>query len=100
MLKALTLKPHTRTQLLEVTGLSRSTIQKYVKLLHAHKLIRIAEWHVAGAARLHYPHFEWNYHHVADAPKPMALTRQQINKRLTEKRKTKKNDFATYINLR
>ena len=100
MLKAFTIKPHSRTQLMKYSGLSRSTIQKYVKLFHDEKLIRIAEWHVAGAARQPYPHFEWNYNHVPDAPKPIALTRQQINKRLTEKRKSKKHDFSYYINLR
>ena len=78
---------HTRADLSEGTGLHAATVSRYVTHLHRRGVVRISEWDMNPVNKNFVPRFTINVEGLADAPKPDAKGRQQIEREYRQRRK-------------
>lgn len=56
-------------EIVQHTGLSLTTVYRYLQVLHNRKLIVIDDWKRSGGGS-QYPCFSWNAEDLTDVPKP------------------------------
>lgn len=82
LLAAMAVMPKSKKQLQEITGLTNTTISRWMTVLHSgkDKIVYIADWK-RFAQRGNYTAMWTMGYGMADAPKPKALTMSEYNKR-------------------
>jgi hypothetical protein len=83
MLKALR-KPTTARELEEESGVKHGTVLKFLRVCKALRMAYIAEWHPVGGAFK--PTAHWQLGRKPDAPRPVPMTRRQIEARYRSSR--------------
>jgi transcription initiation factor TFIIIB Brf1 subunit/transcription initiation factor TFIIB len=79
-------KQLTQTELIEITGLTNSTVSKWLALFHrAPNCVYIADWRRTGERGNWSAVWAWGYKEF-DKPKPKPLTSAEYNKRWRAKK--------------
>ena len=84
MMSAMAVRPRSKTELQELTGLANSTISRWMAVLSnpndKHRIVYIAEWK-RFAERGNWTAMFMMEYGMPDAPKPKPLTMSEYNKR-------------------
>jgi DNA-binding transcriptional ArsR family regulator len=87
ILRALTEEPSSVAELMEISGLSKCTVQNYLLALRKAKLIYVAAWESDPNGRMNTPCYKWGSD-KSDVKKPM-MTKAEIAKRYRQRKKLK-----------
>lgn len=71
----------------EVTGWHIQTVDKYLRVLHRHKIIYIADWVTDGRGRFNTHAYRWRTSNQVDKPKPAPLTSTERARRQRARRR-------------
>jgi transcription initiation factor TFIIIB Brf1 subunit/transcription initiation factor TFIIB len=83
---ALSEKPRTQPEIMEVSGLANSTVSRYLRILHQKpNVVYIADWRRIGTRGNWSAVWAWGYK-AYDVPKPKPLTSGEYNKRWRKKK--------------
>jgi hypothetical protein len=89
LLNAIAIRPRTQPEIIELTGLSNSTVSRWLRFLHVHtkgsrNLVYISEWKRTGERGNWSACWSLGYD-MPDAIKPKPLTMSEYNKRWRKK---------------